>query len=144
MNLIGFCFFKQPKHLEQFGSITGYYIGYRVSKAENQQFTFSTVELSNPDDYSTGQLNGSLPLNSTAGQYEHLLGNLKKATTYTVIVQAFNSKGAGPPSAESQIKTKGIKLKLSHDNIKLNLNSFPFFVLQKKIHHRHRNSESPM
>lgn len=66
--------------------------------------------MSNLEDYQIAQSNSTnLQSNSSTnshGHYEHVLTNLKKATTYTVIVQAFNSKGAGPPSAENQIKTK--------------------------------------
>lgn len=76
------------------------------------------MEINNSEDYQINQISSNNSLsqsnnlttittaNLNNNQHEHVLINLKKATTYTIIVQAFNSKGAGPASSESQCKTK--------------------------------------
>lgn len=79
---------QAPKHIESFGSITGYYIGYKVLGSE-KPYTFKTIE--------SNHLH-SKPL-------EAIVTNLKKSTMYTFSVQAFNTKGAGPASSEVTGKT---------------------------------------
>lgn len=77
---------QPPKHVETFGSISGYYIGYRV-EGSDKPYTFKTIE---------SHLHSKL---------EAVINNLKKATLYTFSVQAFNTKGAGPASSEITAKT---------------------------------------
>ena len=67
---------KAPDNQINFGSIKGYYIGYRVSDS-SEVFIYKTLET-----------NGD-----KSGKSETLLKNLNKSTKYDVVVQAFNSKG---------------------------------------------------
>lgn len=62
----------------------GYYVGYRVQDAK-ESFAYKTLE--------------ARPT-SASGHQECDLNDLRKNTRYTVVVQAFNSKGAGPSSEE--------------------------------------------
>lgn len=66
----------------------GYYVGYKVSGFENEAFIYKTLEIDERGFVEETQLNG-----------------LKKFTKYSVIVQAFNSKGAGPASEEIVAQT---------------------------------------
>lgn len=77
---------QAPKHIESFGSITGYYIGYKVLGSD-KPYTFKTIE------------------NHAHSKLEAIVSNLKKSTMYTFSVQAFNTKGAGPASSEVTGKT---------------------------------------
>ncbi|XP_015784401.1 Down syndrome cell adhesion molecule [Tetranychus urticae] len=77
---------KPPKHIESFGSVTGYYIGYKELHTE-KSFIFKTVE---------NKLNSKLQIT---------ISNLRKSTSYIFTVQAFNTKGAGPQSPETVAKT---------------------------------------
>ena len=77
---------QPPKHIESFGSITGYYIGYKVV-ASDKPYTFKTLEA------------------HAHSKLEAIVSSLKKSTMYTFSVQAFNSKGAGPSSSEVTGKT---------------------------------------
>ncbi|RWS03186.1 cell adhesion molecule-like protein, partial [Dinothrombium tinctorium] len=77
---------KPPRHIENIGSISGYYIGHKINHS-NKQYTFTTVEA-----------HSDKPL-------EFTFDNLKKATSYVFTIQAFNSKGAGPLSPEVVCRT---------------------------------------
>ncbi|XP_015912285.1 cell adhesion molecule Dscam1 [Parasteatoda tepidariorum] len=78
----------QPPALElQNGRLTGYYVGYKVH-GSSKPYTYKTLEITD------------------AFRSECLITNLKRLTTYSVIVQAFNRRGAGPPSEEIKVKTK--------------------------------------
>lgn len=83
---------KAPDRHLQFGQVKGYYIGYRLVEGtrfptgdNGEQFAYKNVE-------ATG-----VEWNSFEVAY---LTNLKKHTLYSVVVQAFNSAGAGPRSDE--------------------------------------------
>ncbi|KAM7292976.1 Down syndrome cell adhesion molecule homolog [Ixodes scapularis] len=75
-----------PNKELHFGIIQGYYIGYRVA-ATSEPYIYKTLE-SEMD----------------AGEGCVLTG-LSRFTQYSVIVQAYNKKGAGPPSDEVVVQT---------------------------------------
>lgn len=62
-------------------------MGYKVH-GSTKPYTYKTLEITD------------------AFRNECLITSLKRVTTYSVIVQAFNIKGAGPPSDEVTVKTK--------------------------------------
>lgn len=63
--------------------IKGYYIGYKELSASGSGLTSSTYT------YKT------IEVNNQSGPYEANLTNLERQTKYSIIVQAFNVKGAG-------------------------------------------------
>ncbi|XP_074605506.1 cell adhesion molecule Dscam1-like isoform X2 [Brevipalpus obovatus] len=65
------------------GILKGYYIGYRISGSD-EQYLYKTLEIG--DDQ--------------ASKYEHqvILSSLKPFTSYDIIIQVYNSIGAGPRS----------------------------------------------
>ncbi|KAL3248157.1 hypothetical protein MRX96_056571 [Rhipicephalus microplus] len=73
---------KPPLDDESNGLVQGYYVGYRVRNAKDS-FAYKTLESS---------------ANSVEQQCE--LTDLRRNTRYSVVVQAFNAKGAGPASEE--------------------------------------------
>lgn len=77
---------QPPKHIESFGSVTGYYVGYKQINSD-RPVTFKTVD------------------SHTHSKLEVVVTNLKRSTAYAFSVQAFNSKGAGPTSADVVVKT---------------------------------------
>ncbi|RWS18273.1 cell adhesion molecule-like protein, partial [Leptotrombidium deliense] len=77
---------QAPKHMENIGSISGYYIAHKINHSDKQS-TFNTVD------------------SNSEKPFELTLNNLKKSTSYSFTVQAFNSKGAGPSSAEISCRT---------------------------------------
>lgn len=68
------------------GSIRGYYVGYKTS-GTNDPFIYKTVEVRDGQDRSVD------------------ITQLRQATKYSVVVQAFNDKGAGPLSDEVAVRT---------------------------------------
>ncbi|KAF8796641.1 Down syndrome cell adhesion molecule-like [Argiope bruennichi] len=68
------------------GSIRGYYIGYKIS-GTNDPFVYKTVEVKEGQDRSCD------------------ITLLRQNTKYSVVVQAFNDKGAGPLSDEVTVRT---------------------------------------
>ncbi|XP_055948529.1 cell adhesion molecule Dscam2-like [Argiope bruennichi] len=67
-------------------SIEGYYVGYKLY-GSSDTFTFKPVE-------------------SIKGRTQYfIVTNLNRFTEYSVVVQAFNSRGAGPPSEEVMART---------------------------------------
>ncbi|KAI1305179.1 Down syndrome cell adhesion molecule -like protein [Halotydeus destructor] len=78
---------KAPKHISSFGSITGYYVGYKQLTYKGPTM-FKTVK-SNDNDLET----------------EVVINGLERSTTYTLSIQAFNSKGTGPSSSDVIVKT---------------------------------------
>ncbi|KAL1430257.1 hypothetical protein MTO96_015201 [Rhipicephalus appendiculatus] len=74
----------------------GYYVGYRVRNAKDS-FAYKTLESS---------------ANSLEQQCE--LTDLRRNTRYSVVVQAFNAKGAGPASEEVFSQTLEIGFVLFH------------------------------
>lgn len=86
---------KTPRKELQFGLIRGYYVGYRVIPAANvvdpggqSDFIYKTLEVKGKDSLE-----------------ECTINELKRASRYEIIVQAFNSKGAGPSSEPVYVKT---------------------------------------
>ncbi|XP_035214085.1 Down syndrome cell adhesion molecule-like protein 1 homolog, partial [Stegodyphus dumicola] len=77
---------KPPQRHHWNGPLRGYYVGNKVAHSSSP-FTYQTVE-------TTDRRGGSL-----------LIQGLLKATTYTVVVKAFNAAGTGPPSHELQVTT---------------------------------------
>lgn len=78
-------YLQPPLNEESYSTIDGYYVGYKGRSGD--QFAYKTLEATQ---------NGLLECEIT---------ELNKNTKYKVIVQAFNSKGAGPPSEEVQVQT---------------------------------------
>ncbi|GIY53243.1 contactin-1 [Caerostris darwini] len=76
---------KPPLKEESLSPIDGYYVGYKSRNSD--QFAYKTLET------------------SLGGLLECEITDLNKNTKYKVIVQAFNNKGAGPPSDEAQVQT---------------------------------------
>lgn len=74
---------EPPRKDQHFGDIRGYYIGYKVAGPETEAYVYKTLEIQERGFSEETQLTG-----------------LKRFTKYSVIVQAFNSKGAGPASEE--------------------------------------------
>ncbi|GBM66129.1 Down syndrome cell adhesion molecule [Araneus ventricosus] len=77
---------KPPQRHHWNGPLRGYYVGNKVAHS-SPPFTYQTVE-------TTDRRGGSL-----------LIQGLLKATTYTIIVKAFNAAGSGPPTHEVQVTT---------------------------------------
>ncbi|XP_022240089.1 Down syndrome cell adhesion molecule-like protein Dscam2 isoform X2 [Limulus polyphemus] len=73
---------KSPEPHLTHGPIKGYYVGYKVHRS-SEAYTYKTMNANFHDEKLTC-----------------FLKNLKKLTRYKIIVQAFNIKGAGPPSDE--------------------------------------------
>ncbi|CAN7984994.1 unnamed protein product, partial [Ixodes hexagonus] len=75
-----------PKREHQNGLLKGYYVGYR-QHGSSESYTYKTLEI--------------------GGNFkeEALLTSLARSTKYTVLVQAFNDKGSGPPSEEVSLET---------------------------------------
>ncbi|XP_076327354.1 cell adhesion molecule Dscam1-like isoform X2 [Tachypleus tridentatus] len=73
---------KSPEPHLTHGPIKGYYVGYKVH-GSSEAHTYKTMNANVKDEKLTC-----------------FLENLKKLTRYKIIVQAFNIKGAGPPSDE--------------------------------------------
>ena len=77
--------FNAPKPETRNGRILGYYLGYKLEvEGKEEHFVFKKVSISEAMDE----------------RMEVVLTHLKKDTKYAIIVQAFNSKGSGPQSAE--------------------------------------------
>lgn len=69
--------------------VQGYYVGYRLLNS-NEPFAYKTIDTSNShDDDHTCTLTG-----------------LKKNSRYSILVQSFNAKGAGPASEETVAQTQ--------------------------------------
>jgi len=84
---------KSPRKDLQYGTIRGYYVGYKVTDSGdareiNSDFVYKTLEVKN---------DGFVE--------ECTVAELKRSTKYQIIVQAYNSKGAGPSSEPVFVKT---------------------------------------
>ena len=88
---------EPPREDLHYGQIRGYYVGYKVAASESEAFVYKTLEA---DDRAASS-------NSVGGinVEETQLSGLKRFTKYTIIVQAFNTKGAGPASEEIVAQT---------------------------------------
>ncbi|UYV61705.1 hypothetical protein LAZ67_1006051, partial [Cordylochernes scorpioides] len=68
------------------GRLKGYYVGYK-EHGSSEPYTYKTLEM------------------TESFTHECLVTNLRRLTHYSIVVQAFNSKGAGPPSDPITIQT---------------------------------------
>jgi hypothetical protein len=78
---------KPPREDLLFGAIKGYYVGYKASTSDSDQFIYKTLDATKSDEEEC-----------------HLHG-LKRFTKYSITVQAFNSKGTGPSSEVIETQT---------------------------------------
>ncbi|RWS11618.1 hemicentin-1-like protein [Dinothrombium tinctorium] len=81
---------KAPPKDQWNGDLEGYYVGYKAYGSQ-QSFSFRSIPANANSDLSH--------------KYEFFLSNLLKATTYEIVVKAFNAAGSGPLSQEVQVKT---------------------------------------
>lgn len=77
---------RAPSKDLQNGKITGYYVGYKVATSKDP-YVYKTLDT------------------DVQVKDEVHVSTLKRRTKYAVIVQAFNIKGAGPPSEEIVVET---------------------------------------
>ncbi|XP_071041968.1 cell adhesion molecule Dscam1 isoform X3 [Parasteatoda tepidariorum] len=77
---------EPPDPASQYGQIKGYYVGYKT-KTSKDKYVYKTLEVK--DNF----------------REERILNNLQRNTKYLVRVQAFNNKGAGPPSDDAEVET---------------------------------------
>ncbi|KAG8198707.1 hypothetical protein JTE90_023478 [Oedothorax gibbosus] len=68
-------------------SIDGFYIGYKMQRSP-EPYTFKPVEFK-----------------QGTPQQHFEVGDLNRFTEYSIVVQAYNSRGAGPPSEEAIVRT---------------------------------------
>ncbi|XP_077561118.1 cell adhesion molecule Dscam1-like [Haemaphysalis longicornis] len=73
---------KPPSDEESNGLVQGYYVGYRLRDGK-ESYAYKTLESS-----------------SSSAMQQCELTDLRRSTRYSVVVQAFNAKGAGPASEE--------------------------------------------
>ncbi|XP_076307336.1 cell adhesion molecule Dscam1-like isoform X1 [Tachypleus tridentatus] len=78
---------RSPLSTEHFSTVKGYYIGYKV-ETNDKNFIYKSVEA---------------PDSTRVNEYE--ISNLLPGTNYIIVVQAFNDKGVGPASKETNVKT---------------------------------------
>ncbi|RWS30915.1 down syndrome cell adhesion molecule:-like isoform A [Leptotrombidium deliense] len=78
---------KHPDIAQWNGKLKGYYIGYKVSDSSDQ-YLYKTVEISDSQEKNEVVINGLIPF-----------------TTYNILIQAYNSMGAGPRSDELIVTT---------------------------------------
>ncbi|XP_015786890.1 Down syndrome cell adhesion molecule-like protein Dscam2 isoform X1 [Tetranychus urticae] len=80
---------QAPVSKHRSNTVTGYYIGYKkVDDKRSGSFIFKTVKADPSKQHFTEELSG-----------------LEKLTKYTIVVQAYNNKGAGPLSEELYVST---------------------------------------
>ena len=87
---------RPPLRAVQFGRIRGYYIGYKVVGSD-EPFQYKNVDVVN-DDPNASTI-------SEQSQQVSYITNLKRKTSYVIILQAYNSVGPGPRSDEIKIST---------------------------------------
>ncbi|XP_076307944.1 cell adhesion molecule Dscam1-like isoform X1 [Tachypleus tridentatus] len=78
---------EPPRPEVRFGELKGYYIGYKKAGSAD------------PYVYKTLSMDGETAVDETH------VNNLRRFTKYNIVVQAFNSKGAGPYSDEVLVQT---------------------------------------
>ena len=76
--------------MEQVSFVDGYYVGFRELPSGGP-YVYKTVNIKQ------GQADAN-----------YTLVGLKRGTQYSIVVQAFNSQGAGPPSDEIIVQTSTI------------------------------------
>lgn len=146
---------RPPDHYLQFGQIKGYYIGYRIisndvtsiSSSTNSRRVQSIDSLSMNEQYAYKNVEANLVETSmNNGAYEiAYLTNLKKHTLYSIVVQAFNTAGAGPRSDEVSLCVCGTKTKKNYLDMTnliflfsafFHFPSISFVICGKKLDHR--------
>ncbi|XP_077560689.1 cell adhesion molecule Dscam1-like [Haemaphysalis longicornis] len=85
---------KPPLDEESHGTVQGYYVGYRVI-GSGQRYSYKTLD-------------GSGEPAAPPVRQQCRLAELRRHTSYGIVVQAFNSKGAGPASEEVAVQTLDI------------------------------------
>lgn len=88
---------KPPLRELHFGKIRGYYIGYKVAGMDDP-FLYKNVDVVN-EEYPHPASGG---IDSNPFQVSYIT-NLKRKTTYQIILQAYNNVGPGPRSDEVRI-----------------------------------------
>ncbi|XP_064480488.1 cell adhesion molecule Dscam1-like [Ornithodoros turicata] len=78
---------KPPRKDLQFGTLKGYYVGYKVKESADT-YVYKTLDVT-----------------TVSFRDECHVTNLRRNTEYSLVVQAFNAKGAGPPSEEIFVRT---------------------------------------
>ncbi|CAL1268419.1 unnamed protein product [Larinioides sclopetarius] len=78
---------KPPPASGTHGKIRGYYVGHKIRNSADH-LIYKTIEESEFDS-----------------TLECTITNLRRGTEYSIIVQAFNNRGTGPPSKEIYVKT---------------------------------------
>ncbi|KAH7636186.1 mdscam3 [Dermatophagoides farinae] len=99
---------KTPRKELQFGFIRGYYIGYRIIQSASSldlSTSSSSSSGSNPTSQQSDFIYKTLEVKGKDNVEECIISELKRASRYEIVVQAFNSKGAGPSSEPVHVKT---------------------------------------
>lgn len=110
--------FQTPEDRYTFGKIRGYYIGYRpVSSSISSPLSSSGSNVANyvyktvPIGIEPDQQRGSSVTynnnnqNEAGTKTEAILKSLSRSTKYEIVVQSYNSKGAGPTSEPIFVET---------------------------------------
>lgn len=110
---------RAPDRRAHFGAISGFYVGYKLHRAESEQagdkkraggqaapdstFVYKTIDF-NPTQLVAGAESASANATKPAAasgqivEQECQLNSLKRGQKYLITVQPFNSRGAGPSS----------------------------------------------
>lgn len=113
---------EEPIRSRVIGRILGYYVGYREILANRtlqhrQSFIEKTFFIDNINAANRLPHNA---VNKQTRRFEKIVNELKRNTAYEIIVKAFNSQGAGPPSSITTARTiemevpKPVKLVVRH------------------------------
>ncbi|KAG8201070.1 hypothetical protein JTE90_002743 [Oedothorax gibbosus] len=81
---------QQPSFMEQISYVDGYYVGYRELPSSGP-YVYKTVNVK-----------------QSQSDANYTLVGLKRGTQYSIVVQAFNTQGAGPQSEEIIVQTSVI------------------------------------
>lgn len=104
--------------------IEGFYIGYKAL-GQSDSFTYKTM-----------MSNNNVRHERHTNKYEYVIDSLMRHTKYAIVVQAFNSKGAGPASIEVITQTFSNGIGSSLDKLVYSacymqfLNSFTCFIIE--------------
>ena len=97
---------KTPRKELQFGFIRGYYIGYRlIQSTSSMDGSSSSSSSSSKSTQQSDFIYKTLEVKGKDNVEECIISELIRASRYEIIVQAFNSKGAGPSSEPVHVKT---------------------------------------
>ena len=107
--------FSSPDLQHRNGVLKGFYVGWKI-KNSTSHYTYKTLQIdkANDDHHLIQQLTSSpvglsslssLNLNKNFNQHQLILNHLKPYSSYGLIIQAYNSIGAGPRSDEIRFKT---------------------------------------